>query len=357
MAQEIEVKLMIEAKDAFGAQDMYTPAFFVDFHKIPKVLKDNLEKVQLMSEEHLSLENKYFDTPNFDLYKNGIALRVRRTNDKYEMTIKTKSVQRNLGVHVHSEYNISLKEDPIVPDLSAFPAEIFANIKNQGQSLASLQHKIYKNMGQACDRHVMLLKIDCNKDCEQGIVELSLDEVKYQGLNGEILGTELELELKEGNVKALWLICKYVITVLNKKIPSLMIRVGGMSKMQRAAIYANLSQIPNYNFLNIDNMQRFWQELAFFEANLFMLNFNGNIEQKLWQNMQILKNSIEHLLTFDTQELSTNPNLCQVLKNFIVLLGRISTFEEKKAVKAIHDFLGQEEFVLARINWALEELE
>jgi hypothetical protein len=120
------------------------------------VLKRLIENIGLyiVKEESLRLSNFYYDTSKLDLQQNGIALRVRKTNKDYEMTIKTKTqgVSDNGGVHIHPEYNVKLYEKPLAPNLLLFPKEIFANI-----NLPLVLSDLNENMSKTCIRHVLLL--------------------------------------------------------------------------------------------------------------------------------------------------------------------------------------------------------
>ena len=81
MANEIEIKLMLEAKH--NQKQRLTAD---TLNNVTEVIR-SIPALKVMAEEDLDLLNLYFDTKNQDLYHHGIALRVRRTGSAYEMTI------------------------------------------------------------------------------------------------------------------------------------------------------------------------------------------------------------------------------------------------------------------------------
>lgn len=214
MADEIEVKFMVEA----GNKQQLLSAI-------------SSSTLKILKEEDLVLENYYFDTPDQLLYKNGIALRVRNSNNSWEMTIKTRK-KATAGLHIHPEYNVSLESNPQIPVLRLFPNEIFVNL-----DIEDLQKKILENMSQKCSRRVMLVQDQETK----AIVEISFDDVTYKGQSGPIKGKELEFELKEGLTSDL---LKIISVFINSSSDNLALRIGSLSKMHRAAIYAGISPIP-----------------------------------------------------------------------------------------------------------------
>lgn len=209
---------------------------------------------KLLKKEELQLSNRYFDTKDRLLFNNGIALRVRTSNEKPEMTIKTKD--RGVGgIFVHPEYNISLNTEPNIPDLSLFPTEIFTNL-----DVVNINKNIYENMAQNCNRTIYLISY------LDSIIEISYDKVTYLSSNQNIEDLELELELKEGTKDSLVKIAFYLLDSLSNKS----LYLGTLSKMQRAAIYASLAKVPDLieNLelsLDVDSVMRAFEnnELVF----------------------------------------------------------------------------------------------
>ncbi len=213
MSTEIEVKLML-----------LTPQ--------PQIIDHFLttNNITCLTRTVVQLDNRYFDTKEQTLYRHGIALRVRRTNNSYEMTIKTKA-SKNGGIHIHPEYNIPLANDVAIPDLNAFPAEIFTNVDR-----AVLQPQIYCNMGQQCQRKSFLVAYPTSDN----VIEISYDEVTYQTPTAPIQSYEVEFELKDGSVQALEQLVKLFVEFAGDGV----VRIGTVSKMFRAAIYAQIASVP-----------------------------------------------------------------------------------------------------------------
>lgn len=264
MSNEIEVKMMVE-------RGTFT------------VLKKMIENIGLyiVKEESLRLSNFYYDTSKLDLQQNGIALRVRKTNKDYEMTIKTKTqgVSDNGGVHIHPEYNVKLYEKPLVPNLLLFPKEIFANI-----NLPLVQSDLNENMSQECIRHVLLLSNKKQGDGECFVVEVSFDEILYKSQNNNSISSkEVEFELKAGTLRALELFVNKFLDICSQNGKDIRVRLGTLSKMYRAAIYAGIANIPNGTACPdidpnnlLDSIKKLWH---CFDSNeneyLFLENFSA----------------------------------------------------------------------------------
>ena len=70
------------------------------------------------------LENTYFDTPDDDLFKAGIGLRIRHGKDFSEQTLKLRGKNQG-GLHSRGEFNIPISRSAKLPKLSKFPFEVF----------------------------------------------------------------------------------------------------------------------------------------------------------------------------------------------------------------------------------------
>lgn len=342
MANEIEIKLMLEAKH--NQKQRLTAD---TLNKVTEVIR-SIPALKVMAEEDLELLNLYFDTKNQDLYHHGIALRVRRTGFAYEMTIKTKPSARTAGLHVHPEYNIALDARPKVPELALFPQEVFAQAIADGLSVASLQGQIYNHMGQECRRHTMLLSPSLLNDQHQtsSIVELSLDEVTYQGQHGPVYGVELELELKDGEPQVLSFMLAQILHHMAQNVPEVLVRAGGMSKMQRSAIYAALSQVPTCDLTQVKDAETLWHALSELEAEIFM---NTQVSVK---STDKFKGLIELIGQIPESFVAAS----EALKELARALDLCLTSQPQAKVEAFRQALGQSEFVQARIDRALAKL-
>ncbi|MGN1392716.1 MAG: inorganic triphosphatase [Succinivibrionaceae bacterium] len=261
MLDEIEIKFMIERGDVTDLE---------------KSINDS--KIQILKSEELSLGNYYYDTKNQDLYKSGIALRVRSTDDNWEMTIKTRK-QVVGGMHIHPEYNIKLDKVSDVPNLSLFPKEIFSEI-----DLDNVQNSIYQNMSQKCNRTIFLVK----DPIAQGEVEICFDKVTYKSKDGYIESKEIELELKKGTLDTLK---NVVMKILDHKSDNLILRLGNLSKMHRAAIYAGISKLPEVSVIT-EEFSDFKEILKYIDINENAYILSNGKNDKAYKNLKYLYNLI-----------------------------------------------------------------
>lgn len=134
-----------------------------------------------------SLENTYYDTEDFALSRAGCALRVRKVNDGYVQTLKTRG-QNISGLHQRDEWEMPV-EGPAL-NMALFPEDALP----QGVTAENLKAVFATDFQRTC------------WNIRQGIsdIELVLDSglVKAEGQQDSIL--ELELELKSGDVEDLF---------------------------------------------------------------------------------------------------------------------------------------------------------
>lgn len=235
MGREIEIKFMAQAAGAVpGADPDWDYGFGLpDGAAFAAALGEILTGLgaEFAGPELLELENHYYDTPDLELCRRGVALRVRRCGGKAEATVKTGPLARG-GLHVHPEYNVALDAVPEVPDLGLFPAEIFREIDT-----ASAQSRLAENMSQRCTRRVWTVRIG------EGAVEISFDRVRYLTADGAgAENCELELELKEGGPGALEDLAIRVAAAVRAR-GAAELRPESLSKMHRASVYAGLSAL------------------------------------------------------------------------------------------------------------------
>ncbi len=283
----------------------------------------------------LVLDNRYFDTPTQKLYKNGIALRVRKTDNEVEMTIKTR-VSKFGGLHVHPEYNVPLDSLPQVPDLSLFPREIFRNL-----SIDELEREIFQNMSQKCIRTIVNIS-NRSLNNEKFKIEMSFDKVTYQGKN--IFGNELELELKEGSPVCLMYVAELLLHAISVKELPLKLRLGTVSKMQRAAIYAGISEIEVPTSFDISSNENI---ISSFEA----LEKSSLLSEE--------PTPFEKLSEFFTeiQNLEISDEVVQALKKigqmFLEQCDKNSSLEAKREL--FKNLLTNQALVLARIHYDFQQ--
>lgn len=166
MSQEIELKLTI-ASDAVSA--------FTQLSMLSGIVSDQSE-----------LENTYFDTVDHQLTEVGSALRLRKTGDGYVQTLKNKG--RNVGgLHQREEWEYSVSTAAL--DLTMFPAEALPE--------GLVQHSVQPIFT------THFLRQRWNVHYGQSAVELVLDQGRVATEQNEDEISELELELKSGNLEDL----------------------------------------------------------------------------------------------------------------------------------------------------------
>lgn len=164
--------------------------FFVS-QDIQQSLSNLLNSIEIRSNAQVELGNVYFDTPTLDLRRLEMGLRIRRSDDFAEQTIKCRG-QVVGGLHARPEYNAPVHGD--VPLLSAFPEDIFPSLsvrdEIQGKLVAQFRTDFLR-------RHWLIA-------FEGAEIELAWDQGEIVGSLGKTAINELELELKSGDASALF---------------------------------------------------------------------------------------------------------------------------------------------------------
>lgn len=194
MAQEIELKFIIN----------------------PATLESVRGTLNALKNEHSDpqqLINIYYENADNVLRRHGIGLRIRRVNQRYEMTLKMAGSITG-GLHQRPEYNVELSRPEL--DLSLFPAELWP----EGIDPQVLQAELGALFSTDFVREKWIVTHAQSK------VEIALDlgEVKA-GEHKEPL-CELELELLEGETFAVLDLAKQLVSQ-----PGL--RQGNLSKAAR----------------------------------------------------------------------------------------------------------------------------
>ena len=207
---ETEIKLRANAED------------------LPQVL--HLLEEQAVIEQPTALkhlESRYFDTPDFKLYANHVALRVRRTGDGYVQTIKTKG-DAGEGLLSRGEW-----EKPVPsfdPDLtfSGSPLDLAA--------LGSLS-VLFKT---EIDREKTVVSFPPgHADCSQ--IEVALDRGQVTAGDETVPITEVELELVSGQSADLFELGRRLAEALplcfdvdSKSARGYRLATGGMPQAEKA---------------------------------------------------------------------------------------------------------------------------
>ncbi|TYK67415.1 inorganic triphosphatase [Colwellia echini] len=195
---------------------------------------------QLLTEHDLtfvhqekSLSNCYFDTPDFTLRKNRIALRTRGTkkgaeNEHFEQTIKT-SGKVIAGLHQRPEYNVDINNAK--PLLALFPATIWPNNTDINQ----LQQQVIELFATNFTRNTWLVTIPNiqgnTQDNAQIEVAFDCGDIVCSGYQYKEPIHEVELEVVSGPTDALFGLTKLLFS-------KLALRPGQLTKAARGyALY------------------------------------------------------------------------------------------------------------------------
>ncbi|GGD49855.1 CYTH domain-containing protein [Lacimicrobium alkaliphilum] len=174
----------------------------------------------------VSLFNQYYDTPDKAFRSMGMGLRVRGQDGKYEQTIKTAGARRG-SLQQRPEHNVVLAQPQ--PDLSLFDEQIWP----QNAKVPSLQQQLDVIFTTHFQRRIFHLVLD--QDTE---IELVYDqgEISADGHQSEI--SEIEIELKSGEVNALFDVAERLVAVLP-------LRAGVMSKAARGYLLASGQELES----------------------------------------------------------------------------------------------------------------
>lgn len=138
---------------------------------------------------YLTIKDLYLDTPNKELQKQKIALRIRNTNGIYEATYKTRSEVKN-GKAVRREETLPL------PGIHTFRVamKLLSNMKTwQGIPLEGLR-PLFEIRNKRIVRAIQV---------PGACLELSFDTCMIAAGDKKTKFKEIELELKNGNEKAM----------------------------------------------------------------------------------------------------------------------------------------------------------
>jgi triphosphatase len=221
MSNEVELKLFFKAQD---------------YDSLVKVL-DILP--QFKPKQTKFLNNSYFDTPELQLRKWDMGLRIRGGGDHKEQTIKTRG-QVIGGIHSRPEYNCPILAD--IPDLALFPRDIWPS----NDQVIPVQQALYCLFETNFERKTWLVTQETSQKATQYIsrVEIALDRGEIIASGKQEVLCELELELLEGEVSAL-LRLAYGIAA---QVP---VRLGRASKAQRGYRLGGKSKAASLDDLHL----------------------------------------------------------------------------------------------------------
>jgi triphosphatase len=197
MAMEAELKFLLIQSPV--------PALDLVWRQLAKAVQKH-ESVQLL--------NAYYETDDLWFRRHDAGLRTRLKKGQFEQTIKLAGQQHG-GLHLRPEYNLACAS--VWPELSAFPAEIWPH----GTDLVQLQRQVKQLFRTDFVRQSWLLTL-----ADGSTVEAVLDQGEViSGEQREAIA-ELELELQQGDVNALFELSRQLVKLLP-------LRLGWQSKAER----------------------------------------------------------------------------------------------------------------------------
>ena len=195
--------------------------FFVTSN-IQESLSNFLNSIEIISSEQARLGNVYFDTPELELRRLDMGLRIRRSDHFSEQTIKCRG-QVVGGLHARPEYNAPIAGS--LPTLSSFPDDIWPSLAVRD----AIQSRLVAQFSTDFLRQYWLIAF------EGAEIELAWDRGEIAGSQGSSAIDELELELKSGDARALFTLAAELAGLGG-------IRLGAQSKAQRGYRLAGLGK-------------------------------------------------------------------------------------------------------------------
>ncbi len=154
----------------------------------------------------LKMHSQYYDTADGDLNKRMATLRIRLENDNRVMTVKL-GEKSAASLHQRLEWNLYLNDETWDPDLEdGFDSQAFLKYAvSDGDPDDEL-----KDILELIDEKPLILVCEAHFEREawdigygDTLMELALDDGYLKGGDSEEKLLELELELKEGDVRDL----------------------------------------------------------------------------------------------------------------------------------------------------------
>ncbi len=201
MSLEVELKLTLT--------EAMTPALAGQIEQVLTSLAQNCQPMPASQ-----LLNAYFETSAQWFRQHDSGLRSRLKQGRYEQTIKLAGQQHG-GAHIRPEYNVPC--DSVIPQLSAFPAQIWP----VGTDIALLQQQLQELFRTDFIRQGWLLTL-----ADGTVVEAVLDQGQVLAAGQAEAILELELELVQGDAAQLFSLAQQLI----RQLP---LQLGFQSKAER----------------------------------------------------------------------------------------------------------------------------
>lgn len=160
------------------------------------------EKLSVDEFETSQLINQYYDTPDMKLRKERIALRIRHANNQYIQTLKTAGTS-NAGLHKRGEWEWVL-EEPVLSSALLLSSGVWPN---------------------TIDPSTLLPIFETNFQRKQAIIHWGGSEIEWAIDEGVVLAggksspiSEIELELKKGEVHHVYEVEKVLVSILGTQL-------------------------------------------------------------------------------------------------------------------------------------------
>ena len=214
--QEIELKFVVNG-DVYGYLDSL------------------LSRQNVLSRDDALLDNLYFDTADLQLRSLDYGLRIRSENGQHEQTIKLAGSSVG-GLHQRPEY--TNPRPNAWPDVSLFPADIWPS----AAFADSIQKGLMVLFHTDFHRRTWLVELDG----AQIEVAYDIGVIAASGLQEPI--NEVELELKQGSVSALFMLADLLVNQPGWQL-------GCVSKAQRGYRLAGLLSDPDVRRMSLVPVQ------------------------------------------------------------------------------------------------------
>lgn len=246
---------------------------FVVTSDVKIALETLLQNYEILKHEIKPLSNTYFDTKTYQFRQFDFGLRIRRSVNFAEQTIKTAGDVRG-GLHQRPEYNCPVSGE--TPTLSDFPAEIWP----VGANISQLQADLINLFTTDFERTYWHIQMP-----NDAKIEVVFDEGMVRSGEDCYPLCEIELELITGEVDDLFKLAEQ-ISVLGG------VRLGNVSKAKRGYQLSGLYE-PKVSELSIVSISEAEESLAAIFHNTLMQSYHH------WQHHEQL-----YLETADHKALS-----------------------------------------------------
>ncbi|AHG77462.1 inorganic triphosphatase [Mannheimia varigena] len=266
---EIELKIMLESHNISLIENWL----------------NSVKAFELLEQKSQMLGNSYYDTPEQFFASQKMGLRVRSQNHQFEITLKTKGEIVG-GLHIRPEYNLSLPTNQ--PDFLALVERYHLPFENAEQIANSLQTIFSTDF----IRQIWLFKVGTSK------IEVALDQGLIKNRYGEEAISELEFEIKQGNLSDLFNLVEAM-----PKVDGMWL--SGLSKAQRGYLVGQAVKFEQdiAKAMRQENSYQLEQKLADFirvgnENKAVLERFNQCVNQKLetWEDSKAFVKSQDYLM-------------------------------------------------------------